>query len=144
MKFLLFILLLCAIYSHNSTGQANGSSELTITITDVKKFSGRIEIGIYNEHSNFLSTDGQFRVAFEEAKGDTVMSIIKDLPVGEYGIAVYHDENLDKECNKNIIGIPKEPYGFSKNFIPRLRKPKFKDIKIYFPEQSNISIKLRH
>ena len=144
MKILIFTLLLCTIYSSESSSQANDSAELSITITNVRKITGRIQIGIYNENSDFLSTDGQFRVVYEEVKSDTVVSIIKDLPVGEYGIAIYHDENLDNECNKNFLGIPKEPYGFSTNFKPRFRKPNFNDIKISFPEESSISIQLRH
>lgn len=38
-----------------------------------------------------------------------------DLPYGNYAIAVYHDKNTNGELDTNLLGIPKEAYGFSNN-----------------------------
>ncbi|WP_394347742.1 DUF2141 domain-containing protein [Mangrovivirga cuniculi] len=51
------------------------------------------------------------------------------LPPGEYAVATYHDIDKNGKMNKNIIGIPKEPYGFSNNFTLKISAPKFKDCK---------------
>jgi uncharacterized protein (DUF2141 family) len=38
-----------------------------------------------------------------------------DLPPGDYGVAVIHDENSNHKLDRNLIGIPKEGFGFANN-----------------------------
>ena len=38
-----------------------------------------------------------------------------DLPPGDYGIAVIHDENSNHKLDRNLLGIPKEGFGFANN-----------------------------
>src|SRR5262245_49789263 len=40
---------------------------------------------------------------------------INDVPYGDYGVAVFHDENSNGKMDKYVLGIPLEPYGFSNN-----------------------------
>ena len=44
---------------------------------------------------------------------------IEDVPPGEYALLVYHDENNNNRIDKNFIGIPKEPVGFSNGYQPK-------------------------
>ena len=41
--------------------------------------------------------------------------LIDDIVAGKYTILYFHDENKNNELDANIIGIPKEGYGFSNN-----------------------------
>jgi len=42
---------------------------------------------------------------------------------GAYGITVFHDENKNGKMDKNFLGIPQEPYGFSNNMRVVFRPP---------------------
>ncbi len=44
---------------------------------------------------------------------------IENVPPGEYALLVYHDENNNERIDKNFIGIPKEPLGFSNSYEPK-------------------------
>ena len=44
---------------------------------------------------------------------------IEDLPAGEYALVVYYDENENERLDRNFIGIPKEPLGFSNSYMPK-------------------------
>ena len=44
---------------------------------------------------------------------------IENVPPGEYALMVYHDENNNERIDKNFIGIPKEPLGFSNRYEPK-------------------------
>lgn len=44
---------------------------------------------------------------------------IEDVPPGEYALMVYHDENSNERIDKNFVGIPKEPLGFSNRYQPK-------------------------
>jgi outer membrane protein len=45
--------------------------------------------------------------------------IIEDVEPGEYALLVYLDENGNNRIDKNFIGIPKEPLGFSNRYRPK-------------------------
>ena len=44
---------------------------------------------------------------------------IQNIPPNEYALLVYHDENSNDRIDKNFIGIPREPLGFSNNYKPK-------------------------
>lgn len=41
------------------------------------------------------------------------------LPAGEYALVVYQDENDNGRLDRNFIGIPREPMGFSNRYWPQ-------------------------
>ena len=69
---------------------------------------------------------------------------IQDIEPGEYIIAIYQDLDGNEELNKNWIGIPKEPYGFSNNIKPGITGLPLNKSFVHVPCQSHISIKLNH
>ena len=48
------------------------------------------------------------------------------MPPGDYGVAAIHDENRNAKLDRNIIGIPKEGFGFANNPHVGLSAPAFK------------------
>ena len=48
-----------------------------------------------------------------------------DLPPGNFGVAVIHDENRNRRLDRNFIGIPKEGFGFANNPHVGLSAPPF-------------------
>lgn len=49
-----------------------------------------------------------------------------DLPPGTYAVSLFHDENDNGVMDKNVVGMPTEGYGFSRN--PRvMRKATFEE-----------------
>jgi uncharacterized protein (DUF2141 family) len=115
---------------------------LAIAITNVKGTDGEIVFGLYNKKESFPLLDKQYRLLSAEAKSFPGIFIIKDLPKGEYALAIFHDKNSDTICNTNFLGIPKEGYGFSNNFRPKFSKPTFNDCKIELNSDLSITIKL--
>ena len=47
------------------------------------------------------------------------------IPPGKYALVCYHDENNNGKFDRNVLGMPKEGYGFSNNVKPRLSAPNF-------------------
>ena len=67
---------------------------------------------------------------------------IKGLKHGQYALAIFHDLNSDTICNRNIMGIPTEKYGFSNNVRPFLTAPSFEDAAINLNSKKTIIIQL--
>ena len=55
----------------------------------------------------------------------------ENLPPGDYGIAVIHDENRNRKLDRNFIGIPKEGFGFANNPHVGLSAPPFDAAKVH-------------
>jgi uncharacterized protein (DUF2141 family) len=49
----------------------------------------------------------------------------KDLPPGEYAAVAFQDVNGNGKLDKNFLGIPREPYGFSNSARGSAGPPKF-------------------
>ncbi len=116
--------------------------DLKVTITNIKAVQGNIELGIFNESKSFLKIGKEFKSYSKKVSGNTVVFVLEGVPKDTYAISVFHDKNADKKCNLNFFGIPVEPYGFSKNFKPTIKKPAFEDCKIDAQQNLSIDIKL--
>lgn len=117
-------------------------SDLTIKITDVENSNGKIQIGLYNTEKGFLDESKQYKKVRITASAPTTTYTFRGLPDGTYAIAIYHDENNDSECNRNLIGIPTEEFGFSNNVRPVVSAPSFKSAKFSLTEDKTLTIKI--
>ena len=116
--------------------------QLKITVPNVNKIEGMIQVSLYNSKDKFIRKGQEYKSQVRKVRSNSETFIFNDLPAGTYAVALYHDENSDGKCNTNLIGIPKEGYGFSKNFKPSLSAPKFEDTKFRLDSVSEIIIKL--
>ena len=116
--------------------------DLKIDIANIKAKKGDIAIGIFNKADGFLIEGKEFKSKILKVEGDIVHCEFKDLPDGNYAVAVFHDENMDNKLNTNFLGVPKEAYGFSNNFKPVISKPKFSDTQFGLHSDKKITIKL--
>lgn len=110
---------------------------LRVIIDNLSTNDGEIEISVYTPKNKFPEENGQlkkYRFKPENLKLDVQL---KDLPYGELAIALYHDENNNGKIDKNMIGIPTEPYGFSNNYKPTIKAPNFDNCKFTYSKESN-------
>ena len=70
----------------------------------------------------------------------TLNYTFKDLPHNDYAVAIFHDINNNGLLDKNALGIPVEPYGFSRNARARFSAPPFNDAKIELKGNQAIEI----
>lgn len=120
------------------------NSPLKVTVTDIHELKGKIQVSLYNSEASFIKKGREYKSMVREVKSGTEIFTFKDLPKGEYAVALYHDENGDGKCNTNMLGIPKEGYAFSRNFVPKLSAPKFEDTKFRQEQGNSIVIKMHY
>ena len=61
----------------------------------------------------------------------TAMALWPNLPAGDYAVAAIHDENSNHKLDRNLIGIPKEGFGFANNPHVALSAPPFSAAKVH-------------
>ena len=101
---------------------------------------GDIHVAIYENKVDFL-TQYVFTSEVKKSTYDTT-SFLFSLQKGEYAVSVYHDVNGNGVFDKNWLGIPKEPYGFSRNARKKFGPPEFEDSRIFLDKDEYISIGL--
>ncbi|GAB2779761.1 DUF2141 domain-containing protein [Rhabdobacter roseus] len=120
------------------------ASTLVVEVTNLKRSGGVLRVGVYKPTAQFASETAKpdfFKVVPIPKPGDQQVRF--ELPPGRYAVAIYHDVNNNDKMDKNMVGYPKEPFGFSNNFRPRVSAPSFNDCAFEVgTSEKNISIKL--
>jgi MipA family protein len=80
--------------------------------------SGRVALVLFDSANSFGVLRYPFMVAKYTLDGRDNY-IIEDVPPGEYALLVYYDENGNNRIDRNFIGIPNEPLGFSNRYRPK-------------------------
>lgn len=117
--------------------------DLTVTVENVKSNDGKVSAAVYDNAAGFLKFDKVFKAnAVPSQKGSTKV-VIKDLPAGTYAVAVFHDENGNDELDTNMLGIPKEPLGFSKGKMKTFGPPSFEECAFEITSDQSISVRIK-
>ncbi|MDO6432821.1 DUF2141 domain-containing protein [Flavitalea sp. BT771] len=124
-----------------------GRTQLPVKVK-VDKLSGRtgsIYLAVYNSAATYMDPQKCLRSKITAVKNvKTVLIDLGELPAGRYAIALFLDENGNGQIDKNILGIPKERYGFSGNRHPWFRAPDFEEAAIDVDAtHTTVSISLR-
>ncbi len=118
------------------------TATLEVKVHEVGSSEGDIYIALYREEETFLKFEHVYRTEGFPAEEGTTHAIIEDLPHGGYALAIFHDENSNEELDKNFIGIPKEPLGFSNAKLKAFGPPGFKECLVMLKEDTLIEITL--
>jgi uncharacterized protein (DUF2141 family) len=95
-------------------------------------------LGLYGTENEFLNVKDTLKnYMFKPAGKDVITAEISDLEYGQYAFALFQDMDNDGKISRNFLGIPKDPYGFSNNFKPRLKAPSFNDCCFDYSEDEN-------
>ncbi|MBI1364437.1 MAG: DUF2141 domain-containing protein [Alphaproteobacteria bacterium] len=97
--------------------------------TGVRAAGGKVRLLGYDDPAAFLERATVKYDALVNADGVAVIPL-HGLHKGQYAFLAYYDENGDGKLNRNALGRPKEPYGFSNDVRPKLHKPHFNDVKV--------------
>lgn len=96
------------------------------------KNKGDLYIKVVNEIEFDQGKDSIYReiikIGPEEIKKKEVVFKFDGISQGTYGILCFQDTNGNGRLDTNIIGLPTEPWGVSRNVRPFLRRPKFEEI----------------
>lgn len=119
----------------------SGQGALRVVVSDVRTSAGLVRVDVCPE-SDFLKAC-RFGAEAPARKGDTIV-VVPGLPPGEYAVQAYHDGNENHQVDRNIIGLPTEEVGFSKDPPIRFKAPSFKSAAFnYSGGDQTIELRLR-
>ncbi len=128
---ILFLLLPVLAFSQN---------QISVDVHEVPSSKGKISVAVYNTKEGFLKFDKVFKCDSILAKKGITHISIKDLPEGEYALAIFHDENGNDKLDTNWLGIPKEKVAFSNAKMKTFGPPAFKECAFRVDKDTQIAI----
>jgi len=134
-----FLAFYFSIISANAAESSKGSALLIIEVTNIKAVTGTLYVAIYDSPESY-NNDKMYIKQRVPVLDETVSIKFKDIPCGEYGIKIFHDINSNGKLDRSFIGIPKEPFGFSKNPEIKRGPPDFSELKFAFCKDKNQTI----
>ncbi len=114
-----------------SNVSAENTSPFTLVIKGYEKVEGEIRIAMFDSREKY--TKDPVHAVVLPVTSDSLIWSVENLPHGEYAIAVYHDKNTNEKLDTNLLGVPKEQYGFSNNARGRFGPAKWNNAKFRFP-----------
>ena len=104
----------------------SAQSDYTIRFQHLSKKKGVLYIGWYRDAASFRQpSKAVFSRQVPVSGVDSVSVVFPQVPAGKYAVAVFFDLDGDGVLDTNVLGIPKERYGFSNNVYPTFRAANF-------------------
>jgi len=101
--------------------------EFEIHLYDIHSSGGVMVVAVYDNEEKFLTDESLLKLYVPVLQSGQMRIPVASLPQGTYALAIFHDEDDDGELDKNWLGIPKEPIGFSNDAKGRMGPPRFED-----------------
>jgi uncharacterized protein (DUF2141 family) len=130
---LLLFGLVCSLgmFPHETFGA--DKTDITVTVTGFSSTVGKVRMILFSAAEGFPSQveKGVWNTS-REITGKSMEVKIPSVDVGRYAIAVLHDADGDGKVKANILGIPKEGTGVTRDVRPAMRAPQFDECAMDF------------
>ncbi len=119
---------------------------IRITVVNVENSDGNLMFSLYDDNpKTFMKYRTYLKKLHAPAMEIETVVCIRAPEPGEFAVTVYHDEDADRDFDRNFLGFPKEGYGFSNNPRIRFPLPRHKDVKFAVAEdETDIEIVLHY
>lgn len=104
---------------------ASPEPALHIEVHNLVPGRGQLLVGVCRE-AEFLKAACTWRAIVPVAADPTTVLVPRtELPPGRYAVQIVYDRNANRKLDTNLLGIPREPVGFSRNATGRFGPPGF-------------------
>ena len=102
---------------------------ITVEVAGLRNGRGDVKMALFQTQFGFpdKSEKAFRRLIVKIPEKGKVLGEFADVPPGEYGLGVIHDENQNGRVDANFFGLPTEGVGFSNNAMGRFGPPPFED-----------------
>ncbi len=124
-------------------------AEIEVSVHSIRSDKGKIMVALHGGENTkqFPNEEGAIAMQWAKASQGARNFVFRDLPQGEFAIALYHDENDNGRLDKGLMGIPKEGFGFSRNAKATFGPPNFTKTAVELTSEDEtlaIDVKMRY
>jgi uncharacterized protein (DUF2141 family) len=116
---------------------------LTVEVANVRNAQGVVGVLVFHTALGWPEKfSAALRAEARAAHTGVVEIIIPDLPAGDYAVVALHDENANKQLDRNWLGVPVEQWGMSNNPPYRFAAPSFEAARFRLEQDLRIWVML--
>jgi uncharacterized protein (DUF2141 family) len=112
------------------------AATIEVHVTAVAGGKGSVKVAVC-DRERFLKQCA-YTASSPAKEGENVIAVT-GVPKGTWAVLVYQDENGNGELDRNLIGIPKENYGFSRDAASKFGPPGFDDAAIEVKDEVTVA-----
>jgi uncharacterized protein (DUF2141 family) len=116
------------------------AASVAVTIQGVTTEDGVLYVQLCSKEE-FMVKRCSFQARAAAKRGDMTMTFA-DVPDGDWAASAFLDENKNGRLDKNFLGIPTEPWGFSRNAKARFGPPAYGDAQVNIKGDTSIVFRL--
>lgn len=101
------------------------AGDLAVTVGNTYEVLGDIRIAIYDSPDAFEADGPPVAAMVMRLSQPQARMTVGPLPQGRYAVRVFQDINRNGKIDRNMLGIPSEPFGFSNDAMGSMGPPSF-------------------
>ncbi len=116
------------------------AADLTIRVENVLPAGGTLRLGLYDAAGYPRDDSNPVAAADVAATPGVTIVTLRNIAPGTYAIQAYQDVNSNDKMDTSWIGLPLEPFGFSRDAKPFLSKPSFDAVKFAVTAEDTMQV----
>ena len=122
------------------------AQSLIVEITGIRNRTGNICFAVFVDEAGFDKEQAYYEKNYSKSNiKNGKLTLRLKLKPGVYGISILDDENKDGEMRYNLIGVPKEGFGFSNYYHTGFKKPKFENFSFRISDKDKkVVVKMKY
>jgi uncharacterized protein (DUF2141 family) len=123
-------------------GAVANAADLNVSVQNFATQGGTVYLALYDSADAFPQAGKNIAGQFMPVGDGIVTASFLNLKPGRYAISVFHDENGNGKLDTNLLGVPTERVGFSRDAKGSFGPPNFDAAAIDVSTNTNIVITL--
>jgi uncharacterized protein (DUF2141 family) len=108
-------------------------STVTVKIQGLRHDRGTIFVALYDNRRAFAAKQGQVHGTTIRPRNRGALVVFDNVLPGKYALAFFQDENGNQKLDTNLLGIPTEGFGFSRDAMGKVGPPTFEAAALDIP-----------
>lgn len=102
-------------------------TDLTVQVLGLESTQGPVLCSLYASASGWLKQEGVVATTRATPVDGQATCRFPGVAPGTYGVSFIHDLNGNNDMDSNLLGIPREPWGVSRDAPIRMGPPRWED-----------------
>jgi len=105
------------------------SAMISVTVGPLRNGKGSLACRLHASAEGFPRSRAGLVSRRVKIAGASARCVFENVAPGTYAVVVHHDENDNRQCDRNRLGIPLEGYGVSNNHTYAMSAPTWQESK---------------
>ena len=120
-------------------------ADIVVMVQGLESAQGALGCALFSSANStrFPLDQSQAITLRASAQQGSLQCVFREVPAGTYAVAAAHDINGNFKTDRNLMGLPTEPWAVSNNVRPTLRAPRFDEAAFTVTADQTKQIELR-